>query len=320
MDKMANRGKLKIGTRGSPLALAQAEMTREALAKARPPGLAVPLEMTEIVVIKTTGDHVLDRPLSEIGGKGLFTKEIEEALLDGRIDLAVHSMKDMPTVLPEGLVIPALLPREDPRDVLILGRALAATCKGVADLPEGARIGTASLRRMAQLKAQRPDLVIETLRGQVGTRLQRIEEGRFDGTLLALAGLKRLGMADRATVILGIKEMLPAIAQGAVGIECRADDAAMLELLGAIGCRATKACVDAERAALAALDGSCRTPIAGLAGLDGEKLLLSVLIARPDGSEVHHEMGEAPVDEGPALGTELGGKLKALGGPSFFVH
>jgi hydroxymethylbilane synthase len=320
MDKMQNRGKLKIGTRGSPLALAQAEMTRAALAEARPAGLAVPLEMTEIVVIKTTGDHVLDRPLSEIGGKGLFTKEIEEALLDGRIDLAVHSMKDMPTELPPGLVIPALLPREDPRDVLILGEALAATCKGVADLPEGARIGTASLRRMAQLKAQRPDLVIETLRGQVGTRLKRIEEGRFDGTLLALAGLKRLGMADRATVILGIKEMLPAIAQGAVGIECRADDDAMLELLGAIGCRATKSCVDAERAALAALDGSCRTPIAGLAGLDGEKLLLSVLIARPDGSEVHHEMGEAHVDEGPALGTELGGKLKALGGPSFFVH
>ena len=317
---MTNRGKLKIGTRGSPLALVQAEMTRKALAEARPAGLAVPLEMTEIVVIKTTGDHVLDRPLAEIGGKGLFTKEIEEALLDGRIDLAVHSMKDMPTQLPDGLVIPALLPRADPRDALILGEALAATCKSVADLPEGARIGTASLRRMAQLKAQRPDLVIETLRGQVGTRLKRIEEGMFDGTLLALAGLQRLGMAERATVILGIKEMLPAIAQGAVGIECRADDDAMLELLGAIGCRATKACVDAERAALAALDGSCRTPIAGLAGLDGEKLLLSVLIARPDGSEVHHEMGEAHVADGPALGTELGGKLKALGGPGFFVH
>jgi len=320
MDKMTKRGKLKIGTRGSPLALAQAEMTRQALAAAQPANLAVPLEETEIVVIKTTGDHVLDRPLSEIGGKGLFTKEIEEALLDGRIDLAVHSMKDMPTVLPDGLVIPALLPRADPRDVLILGEGLASTCKSVADLPERARIGTASLRRMAQLKAQRPDLVIETLRGQVGTRLKRIEEGRFDGTLLALAGLERLGMADRATVVLGVKEMLPAIAQGAVGIECRADDDAMLELLGAIGCRATKACVDAERAALAALDGSCRTPIAGLAGLDGEKLLLSVLIARPDGSEVHREVGEVRVDDGPALGTELGSRLKALGGPGFFAH
>ena len=317
---MTKRGKLKIGTRGSPLALAQAEMTRQALAAAQPANLAVPLEETEIVVIKTTGDHVLDRPLSEIGGKGLFTKEIEEALLDGRIDLAVHSMKDMPTVLPDGLVIPALLPRADPRDVLILGEGLASTCKSVADLPERARIGTASLRRMAQLKAQRPDLVIETLRGQVGTRLKRIEEGRFDGTLLALAGLERLGMADRAAVVLGVKEMLPAIAQGAVGIECRADDDAMLELLGAIGCRATKACVDAERAALAALDGSCRTPIAGLAGLDGEKLLLSVLIARPDGSEVHREVGEVRVDDGPALGTELGSRLKALGGPGFFAH
>ena len=317
---MTDRGKLKIGTRGSPLALAQAEMTRQALAQARPAGLAVPMEETEIVVIKTTGDHVLDRPLSEIGGKGLFTKEIEEALLDRRIDLAVHSMKDMPTVLPDGLVIPALLPRADPRDVLILGESLARTCKGVADLPQGARIGTASLRRMAQLKAQRPDLVIETLRGQVGTRLKRIEEGMFDGTLLALAGLERLGMAERATLVLGIKEMLPAIAQGAIGIECRADDDAMLELLGAIGCRATKACVDAERAALAALDGSCRTPIAGLAGLDGEKLLLSVLIARPDGSEVHREMGEVRVDDGPALGSELGARLKARGGPGFFVH
>jgi hydroxymethylbilane synthase len=317
---MNTRGKLKIGTRGSPLALAQAEMTRQALAQARPEKLAVPLELTEIVVIKTTGDHVLDRPLSEIGGKGLFTKEIEEALLDGRIDLAVHSMKDMPTHLPDGLVIPALLPREDPRDALILGEGLAATCKAVADLPDGARIGTASLRRMAQLKAQRPDLVIETLRGQVGTRLKRIEEGRFDGTLLALAGLKRLGMAERATVVLGVKEMLPAIAQGAIGIECRADDDAMLELLGAIGCLATKACVDAERAALAALDGSCRTPIAGLAGLDGEQLLLSVLIARPDGSEVHREMGEAHVADGPALGDQLGRVLKERGGPAFFVH
>jgi hydroxymethylbilane synthase len=320
MDTMNTRGKLKIGTRGSPLALAQAEMTRQALAQARPEKLAVPLELTEIVVIKTTGDHVLDRPLSEIGGKGLFTKEIEEALLDGRIDLAVHSMKDMPTHLPDGLVIPALLPREDPRDALILGEGLAATCKAVADLPEGARIGTASLRRMAQLKAQRPDLVIETLRGQVGTRLKRIEEGRFDGTLLALAGLKRLGMAERATVVLGVKEMLPAIAQGAIGIECRADDDGMLELLGAIGCLATKACVDAERAALAALDGSCRTPIAGLAGLDGEQLLLSVLIARPDGSEVHREMGEAHVADGPALGEKLGRVLKERGGPAFFVH
>ncbi len=320
MDRMTNRGKLKIGTRGSPLALAQAEMTRQALAQARPESLAVPLEQSEIVVIKTTGDHVLDRPLAEIGGKGLFTKEIEEALSDGRIDLAVHSMKDMTTVLPDGLVIPALLPREDPRDALILGEHLAATCKAVADLPEGAKIGTASLRRMAQLKAQRPDLVIEPLRGQVGTRLKRIEEGRFDGTLLALAGLKRLGLAERATVVLGVKEMLPAIAQGAIGIECRADDDTMLEVLGAIGCRATKACVDAERAALAALDGSCRTPIAGLAGLDGEQLLLSVLIARPDGSEVHREIGEAHVRDGPALGDRLGRSLKERAGPGFFVR
>lgn len=310
--------KLKIGTRGSPLALAQAELTRQAMTDARPAALALPLEMTEIRVIKTTGDHILDRPLAEVGGKGLFTKEIEEALLAGEIDLAVHSMKDMPTRLPDGLVIGAMLPREDPRDALILGPALAGSCDGIADLPVGARIGTASLRRMAQLKAARPDLVVETLRGSVGTRLGRIAEGRFDGTLLALAGLQRLGMADRASVVLGIREMLPAVAQGAIGIECRADDASVMERLAAIGCRATAACVDAERAALAALDGSCRTPIAGLAGIDGTEMLLQVLIARPDGSTVHRETGTAHVAEGVALGDELGRRLRELGGPDFF--
>ncbi|MCB9966432.1 MAG: hydroxymethylbilane synthase [Geminicoccaceae bacterium] len=310
--------KLKIGTRGSPLALAQAELTRQALADARPAALAVPLEATEIRVIRTTGDHILDRPLAEVGGKGLFTKEIEEALLAGEIDLAVHSMKDMPTRLPEGLVIGAMLPREDPRDALILGPELAGRCHGIAGLPQGARIGTASLRRMAQLKAARPDLVVETLRGSVGTRLGRIAEGRFDGTLLALAGLQRLGMADRASVVLGIREMLPAVAQGAIGIECRADDAWLVERLAAIGCRATAACVDAERAALAALDGSCRTPIAGLAGIDGTELLLQVLIARPDGSTVHRETGKAHVMDGVALGEALGRKLRERGGPDFF--
>ena len=318
MDGMDKGRKLKIGTRGSPLALAQAELTRQALADARPAALAVPLEATEIRVIRTTGDHILDRPLAEVGGKGLFTKEIEEALLAGEIDLAVHSMKDMPTRLPEGLVIGAMLPREDPRDALILGPELAGRCHGIAGLPQGARIGTASLRRMAQLKAARPDLVVETLRGSVGTRLGRIAEGRFAGTLLALAGLQRLGMADRASTVLGIREMLPAVAQGAIGIECRADDAWLVERLAAIGCRATAACVDAERAALAALDGSCRTPIAGLAGIDGTELLLQVLIARPDGSTVHRETGKAHVMDGVALGEALGRKLRERGGPDFF--
>ncbi len=318
MDGMDKGRKLKIGTRGSPLALAQAELTRAALAEARPAALALPLEMTEIRVIRTTGDHILDRPLAEVGGKGLFTKEIEEALLAGEIDLAVHSMKDMPTKLPDGLVIGAMLPREDPRDALILGPELAGSCRGITELPQGARIGTASLRRMAQLNAARPDLVVGTLRGSVGTRLGRIAEGRFDGTLLALAGLQRLGMADRASVVLGIREMLPAVAQGAIGIECRADDAWVMEGLAAIGCRATAACVDAERAALAALDGSCRTPIAGLAGIDGTELLLQVLIARPDGSTVHRETGTAHVAEGVALGHELGRRLRERGGPDFF--
>lgn len=320
MDSMRARGKLKIGTRGSPLALAQAELARQALDQARPREHAVPREASEIVVIKTTGDHVLDRPLAEIGGKGLFTKEIEEALLAGAIDMAVHSMKDMPTTLPDGLVIPAVLPREDPRDVLILSRDLAPRCRGIADLPQGARIGTASLRRMAQLKLQRPDLVVETLRGQVGTRLKRIDEGHFDGTLLALAGLKRLGLTERATHVLSIKEMLPAIAQGAIGIECRADDEEVMRHLLAIGCRATKACVDAERAALAELDGSCRTPIAGLAGLSGDNLILSVLIARPDGSAVFREVGEARLGQELELGAAIGRRLKELGGPGFFAH
>ena len=318
MDAMNKGRKLEIGTRGSPLALIQAELTRSALAGIVPPELAVPPEATAISVIKTTGDHVLDRPLAEIGGKGLFTKEIEEALLDRRIDLAVHSMKDMATRLPEGLVIGAMLPREDPRDALILGEALASSCRRIADLPKGARIGTASLRRMAQLKARRPDLVVESLRGSVATRLRHIDEGRFAGTLLALAGLKRLGMTERATVVLGIDEMLPAVAQGAIGLQCRADDTWMMERLAALGCRATAACVDAERAALAALDGSCRTPIAGLAGLDGTNLLLQVLIARPDGRVVHRETGQAHVADGVALGQALGRKLRERGGPGFF--
>ncbi len=318
MDKMHERRKLKIGTRGSPLALVQAELTRKALAGTTPSALAVPLEATEVSVFRTTGDHVLDRPLAEIGGKGLFTKEIEEALLDRRIDLAVHSMKDMATRLPEGLVIGAMLPREDPRDALILGEALASSCRCIADLPHGARIGTASLRRMAQLKARRPDLVVESLRGSVATRLRHIDEGRFAGTLLALAGLKRLGMTQRATAVLDIDEMLPAVAQGAIGIECRADDTWMLERLAAMSCRATAACVDAERAALAALDGSCRTPIAGLAGLDGTDLLLRVLIARPDGSLVHRQTGRAHVADGVALGEALGRELRERGGPDFF--
>ena len=247
---------LKIGTRGSPLALAQAHMVRDLL-MARHEGLPEP----EIVVIKTTGDRVQDRTLADIGGKGLFTKEIEEALAGGAIDLAVHSMKDVATVLPEGMVIDCFLPREDPRDALIGAPSLDS-------LAAGARIGTASLRRGAQVKARRPDLVVEPLRGNVGTRLAKIAEGAFDATFLALAGLRRLGMADRADGVLEPEVMLPAIAQGIVGIERRTDDETAARLLAPLNDQAAARAAACERAFLAVLDGSCRTPIAGLARLD----------------------------------------------------
>lgn len=232
-------------------------MVRDLLAAAHPA-----LPVAEITVIKTTGDRVLDRSLSEIGGKGLFTKEIEEALLSGAIDLAVHSMKDVATVLPPGLVIDCFLEREDPRDALIGAPALAA-------LKPGARVGTASLRRGAQLKARRPDLVVETLRGNVGTRLGKIADGSFDATFLALAGLRRLGLADKADGILEPEEMLPAIAQGIVGVERRQADGRVAELLAPLNHAASATAAACERAFLAGLDGSCRTPIAGLARLDG---------------------------------------------------
>ncbi|MFA5121639.1 hydroxymethylbilane synthase [Zavarzinia sp.] len=264
---------LKIGTRGSPLALAQAHMVRDLLS-ARNPGLAP----AEIIVIKTTGDRVLDRTLAEIGGKGLFTKEIEEALFDGTIDLAVHSMKDVATVLPPGLVIDCFLEREDPRDALIGAASLDA-------LAPGARVGTASLRRGAQLRARRPDLVVEPLRGNVGTRLNKIAEGAFDATFLALAGLRRLGMADRADGILEPEVLLPAIAQGIIGVEYRAEDARTAALLAPLNHAPSGLAAACERAFLRVLDGSCKTPIAGLARLDaaGGLHFLGETLA-PDGS------------------------------------
>lgn len=264
---------LRIGTRGSPLALAQAHMVRDLLAAAHPDLLP-----SEILVIKTTGDRILDRSLSDIGGKGLFTKEIEEALLDDSIDLAVHSMKDVATVLPEPLTIDCFLEREDPRDALIGAASLAA-------LPPGARVGTASLRRAAQLKARRPDLVVESLRGNVGTRLSKIADGTFDATFLALAGLRRLGLADKASGILEPEDMLPAIAQGIIGIERRVADTRVAALLAPLNHKASAIAATCERAFLAGLDGSCRTPIAGLARLDGQgRLLFKGEALAPDGS------------------------------------
>ncbi len=271
---------MTIGTRGSPLALAQAEMVRRALAAACPE-LAEP-DAVAVRVIRTSGDRFLDRPLTEIGGKGLFTKEIEEALLAGEIQVAVHSMKDVPTELPAGLEIAACLPRADPRDAMI-GPADTA----LAGLPAGAVIGTASLRRAAQVRAMRPDLRIVNLRGNVQTRLRKVREGAITATFLAAAGLERLGLLGEANRLLDAEEMLPAVGQGAIGIEVRSDDRRTLDFLARIDHLDTRLCVEAERVFLAALDGSCRTPIAALCEMADGSVRFRGLLAEPDGSRVH---------------------------------
>jgi hydroxymethylbilane synthase len=303
---------LRIGTRGSPLALRQAALVRDRLAAAHPE-LAEPGAIL-IEAIRTTGDKVQDRALSEIGGKGLFTKEIEEALLDRRIDLAVHSMKDMATHLPPGLAIGAMLAREDPRDALI-----AREGSSIATLPKAARVGSASLRRRAQLLAQRPDLVVTILRGNVGTRLEKLGRGEVDATILAIAGLKRLGMADRATALLSTEEMLPAVGQGALGVELRAGDERCGAFLAGIDHAPTTTAVAAERACLAVLDGSCHTPIAALAELGGGRLRLRALIAMPDGSRLHRTEREGAASDALALGRAAGESLKAKAEPAFFA-
>jgi len=299
---------IRIGTRGSPLALVQARQAAARLEAAHP-GLA-----TELVPIRTTGDRVTDRPLAAIGGKGLFTKELEEALLDGRIDLAVHSMKDMPTVLPDGLEIACLLEREDPRDALICPRSAT-----VAGLPRGAVVGSASLRRQAQLLHRRPDLRLVPLRGNVETRLAKLAQGEEDATLLAVAGLKRLGLLDRASGILAPEEILPAVAQGAIGLESRRGDARLGALLQAIDHRATAVCVAAERGLLAALDGSCRTPIAALATLDGDTVGLRGQVLAPDGSEVVETVRRGAAADAARLGRDAGEELKRRAGPKFLA-
>ncbi len=308
----SNQTSLRIGTRGSPLALAQAHEARERLMAAHP-ALAAPGAI-EIRVIKTTGDKVQDRPLSEIGGKGLFTKEIEEALLAGAIDLAVHSMKDVPTWLPDGLVIECLLPREDARDVLI-----ATAGHSIATLPQGAVVGSASLRRAAQVKALRPDLSIVPLRGNVETRIAKVQRGDATATLLALAGLKRLHKETMATAILSTDEILPAVAQGAIGLETRAGDDRVNALLAPLNDPETQVRVTAERACLAILEGSCRTPIAAFAELNGEALRLRALIALPDGSRVHRREATATAVAAKDLGEEIGRALKDLAGPDFLA-
>jgi hydroxymethylbilane synthase len=302
---------LRIGSRGSPLALVQAREVQSRLAKAR--GLAP--ERIEIKIIRTTGDMIQDRPLAEAGGKGLFTKEIEEALLAGAIDLAVHSSKDMPTVLPAGLILSAFLPREDARDAFI-GRM----AKTLHDLPQRAVVGTASPRRQALLKRLRPDITVVPFRGNVETRLRKLEAGEVDATVLAVAGLKRLGLLAAATAVLEIDEFIPAVGQGAIGIETRADDAATRALVAAINDPDTATALAAERAFLAVLDGSCRTPIAGHARVSDGAVSFRGMIAKVDGSEALEVSREGRSADAAALGADAGRELKSRAGADFFVR
>ncbi len=309
MDMPTPQNPLKIGTRGSPLALAQAHETRGRLMAAH----ALPEAAFEIVVIKTTGDRVLDRPLKELGGKGLFTKEIEEALTSGAIDIAVHSMKDMPVLQPEGLTLGCYLPREDVRDAFV-----SSTAARLADLPEGTVVGSSSLRRRAQLLNRRPDLKVVEFRGNVQTRLRKLEDGVAAATFLAMAGLNRLGMAGVARSAIEPEEMLPAVAQGAIGIERRVADARAEALLAVIHDRVTGERLEAERAYLAELDGSCETPIAGLAVIEGDEVWLRGEILRPDGSEAIRGEGRAPVADAAEMGRDLARRLLAQAPAGFF--
>ena len=300
---------LKIGTRGSPLALAQAYETRARLMAA--------FDLLEdsfvVVVIKVTGDMIQDRPLKDIGGKGLFTREIEEDLLSDKIDIAVHSMKDMPTIQPDGLLLDVYLPREDVRDAFI-----SPNLGSIAELASGAVVGTSSLRRRAQLLNRRPDLNVVEFRGNVQTRLKKLDDGVAECTFLATAGLKRLGRDDVPATPVDPEDMLPAVAQGAIGIERRADDARMQEMLAAVHDTPTGQRLAAERAFLQALDGSCETPIAGLANLDGDELHLRGEVLRPDGSQSLSGERRGPIKTGAAMGVELAKELLERAGEGFF--
>lgn len=299
----------RIGTRGSPLALAQAHETRARLMHAH----GLPEEMFEIVVLSTKGDRITDRPLSEMGGKGLFTEEIEAQLFSGDLDFAVHSSKDMPTRLPDGLELAAFLPREDPRDAFV-GRTAAK----LLDLPPGASVGSASLRRQAQIRKLRPDINVVTFRGQVDTRLRKLAEGQADATLLAYAGLKRIGKQDVATQILDTDMFLPAPAQGAICVEARIGDRRIGDLLAAINDRATSDAVTCERAFLGVLDGSCRTPIAGYAVCDAGRLRFRGMILTPDGARFHEAQSEGMATDAAELGEKAGHAVRDAAGTSFF--
>lgn len=289
---------LVIGSRGSKLALWQAEQARQRL-RALNPQIEI-----EIEIIKTTGD-VKNEPLSVIGGKGVFTKELEDALLDGRIDIAVHSLKDLPTILPEALAISAICEREDPRDALVLRADLNATEASLSSLADGAVVGTSSQRRLAQLKALRGDVTVRDLRGNVDTRIRKLDEGQYDAVILASAGLLRLGLENRISARIPVADMLPAVGQGAIAIETRGDDEFALETTSRLDHRETRLACLAERAFLRGLGGGCQLPIAAHAVLDQDKLILDGLVAKPDGSEIWRDQLSGPLDQTEQIGSSL---------------
>jgi hydroxymethylbilane synthase len=312
MNQSSNPARpLRIGSRGSPLALVQARQVQQALAKAC--GSAP--EAIEIKIIRTSGDKIQDRPLADAGGKGLFTKEIEEALLSGAIDFAVHSSKDIPAILPPGLTLAGFLPREDPRDALVSGKA-----KTLAELPPNALVGTSSPRRQALLKRARPDLRVVPLRGNVETRLRKIDAGEMDAGILAVAGLKRLGLFSSVAAALDVEEFLPAVGQGAIAIETRADDEAACRLTAAVDDADTHSALATERAFLAALGGSCRTPIAGHARVHGDAVTFRGLLATPDGSDLIEVSRQGRRADAAALGADAGHDIKSRAGAACFVE
>ena len=293
---------LVIGSRGSRLALWQAEKARQRL-QGLNPQVAI-----EIEIIKTTGD-VKSEPLSVIGGKGVFTKELEDALLDGRIDIAVHSLKDLPTILPERLAITAICEREDPRDALVLRADLKRENASLSSLPQGAVVGTSSQRRLAQLKALRGDVVVKDLRGNVDTRIRKLDEGQYDAVILASAGLVRLGLEDRISARIATNEMLPAVGQGAIAIETRSDNEFAVETTSRLDHRETRLACLAERAFLRGLGGGCQLPIAAHAVLEGDLLLLEGLVAKPDGSQIWRDELNGASDRAEEIGSSLASLL-----------
>jgi hydroxymethylbilane synthase len=303
--------RIRIGTRGSPLALAQAYEVKGRIVAAH--GLSE--EAVTIEVIKTTGDRVLDRPLSEIGGKGLFTKEIEEALLANEIDVAVHSMKDMQTVLPDGLVIGAVLPREDPRDAFISLRH-----PDFSALPKNAVVGTSSLRRKSQVLHVRPDLRVIDFRGNVQTRLRKLEEGVAEATFLAVAGLKRLGLQERITAPVSSENMLPAVAQGVIGLEIRDGDETIVPIVSALNDAMTAYAVAAERAFLARLEGSCRTPIAGHGVIDDGELHFRGQLLSPDGAKCYDVIRRGKLEDARELGLSAADEILSEADPTLLVR